>query len=796
MREDHARSSGLALSILEISLPLGYLFRMSFGPTRISVVWLVIFLGAPLAPVSADTLIDSFERPTAPAPWRFGNGPEFPGATGSLTAGQGHSGIGAHLAYDLSQGGHYVSASLTLSSPLTAAAIGFWVRSPANITLVLRAVDTSGQTLQYNLRRPLENLDPNSWYQHVVAFDTANGWWGGLNDGQVHFPITGISILAADPLMPRAIGAIDFDEVTAVSSTTFDLDPVRQSLIPGPPGSEAVLSRLGVNIHFTSDNRALDAIRAAGLSWVRMDLTWSVIEKTRGAYNWTAYDGLLNSLETRAIKALLILDYGNALYTGVNNLPPTNSAAIQAFGNFAEAAARHFAGRGACFEVWNEPSISGFWPPVPSAPQYAALVQEAIRRVHQGDSTARVITGGLAGFDFIFADSYLGLGGSAGADAVGVHPYGCSPPELLSDRLLLFRDVVARHLSNAPPVWDTEWGFSSTAFGDGHSAFARQRQAVMVAREFLCASAAGFPLIIYYDVRDDGPNPADAENNFGLLANDYSDKPAMQAVKTLASVAGACRFSGFIPSAASHLRVLRFDGRTNLIAALWSSAAGGPVTVTVPTNVAAMDLTGAPLPLLDWTNRLAWTAYETNGPVYFSFPGTWQATNLAPMLAPICSRSIVAGATLTITSAVANTAFLVTPLRYSLLASPAPPEGAVVNPGTGVFSWRPAIAQANSSNLLGLIVSDSGIPSLSATQTFSVAVVSPAQPVFTNSSFSSGAFRSWVSGDPGPDYTLLGSTNLLDWVPFPTLRSPAVPFLFVDPAPAPGGEFYRIQLGP
>ena len=71
----------------------------------------------------ADVLIDNFERTNAPAPWSFYNGAEFPGATGSLTVGAGHSGQGAHLAYNLSQGGHYVSANLTLPGPITLAAI-------------------------------------------------------------------------------------------------------------------------------------------------------------------------------------------------------------------------------------------------------------------------------------------------------------------------------------------------------------------------------------------------------------------------------------------------------------------------------------------------------------------------------------------------------------------------------------------------------------------------------------------------------------------------------------------------
>jgi hypothetical protein len=320
---------------------------------------------------------------------------------------------------------------------------------------------------------------------------------------------------------------------------------------------------------------------------------------------------------------------------------------------------------------------------------------------------------------------------------------------------------------------------------------------VLVAREFLSACAGGFPLIIYYDLRDDGTDPANSENNFGLLANDYSDKPAMQALKTFTSVASGRRFSGFIHTLPSNLVALRFDGRTNLVVALWSHTTAGQVTITVPTNVAAMDFLGAPLTLLNWTNQLAWTLHEADGPIYLSFPYTWQATNLAPLLAPISNRTVIAGATLAITNSAAYPDAPPLPLTYSLLTSPAPPAGASINASTGVFTWRPAIAQSGSTNTLGVIASDNGTPSLSATQSFLVTVLAPAKPTFTRLALTNGTFSFWINGDPGPDYLVWRSTNLMNWTPALSLTSPALPFLFSAPAPAnTDHSFYRAQLGP
>lgn len=51
------------------------------------------------------------------------------------------------------------------------------------------------------------------------------------------------------------------------------------------------------------------------------------------------------------------------------------------------------------------------------------------------------------------------------------------------------------------------------------------------------------------------------------------------------------------------------------------------------------------------------------------------------------------------------------------------PAGAWINPTNGQFFWRPQLAQASTTNLISVIVTDSGNPPLSTTQTFSIVVL-------------------------------------------------------------------------
>jgi hypothetical protein len=94
-------------------------------------------------------------------------------------------------------------------------------------------------------------------------------------------------------------------------------------------------------------------------------------------------------------------------------------------------------------------------------------------------------------------------------------------------------------------------------------------------------------------------------------------------------------------------------------------------------------------------------------------------------------------------------------------------------------------------------VADSGTPSLSATQSFRVNVLRPVQPTLTIAAPLAGPFTMTVTGDTGPDYTILVSTDLLSWQSEFTTNSPLLPFTWTDAtAPALPQRFYRVILQP
>ncbi len=145
------------------------------------------------------TLID----PTNPAEgWAFGNGPEFPGAVGELTA----DGQALRLHGDFNKGGKYVQAARSTGRQKVNV-VSFEVRAPGRSAVALRLVEAGGECHQFRLR--IE--DSNEWQRIVFPVqrfferrgtpDAVRGvtgyqHWGNEKNGQLDSPVTSFVILA------------------------------------------------------------------------------------------------------------------------------------------------------------------------------------------------------------------------------------------------------------------------------------------------------------------------------------------------------------------------------------------------------------------------------------------------------------------------------------------------------------------------------------------------------------------------------------------------------------------------
>ncbi len=359
-----------------------------------------------------------------------------------------------------------------------------------------------------------------------------------------------------------------------------------------PTSNPQTLDRgLGVNIHFTDPRPGeIKMIADAGFRWVRMDFVWEATEKTRGRYDFSAYDRLLDSLQPFDLGALLILDYGNQLYD--NGAPPRTENARRAFADWAGAAARHFAGRRVIWEVYNEPNNKMFWRPQPDVNEYVALAL-AVARAFRAAAPNEKLIGPATGIDFPFLEACFKAGLLDYWTAVSVHPYRQTDPEEAANDYCRLRKMIERYRTptgrgservspktlassnTETPIISSEWGYSSVWRG-----MSDEKQGALLAREMLTNLANDIPISIWYDWRDDGADANEPEHHFGLVRNAYhadrdqvfEAKPAYLAAKALAVFLDGYAYQRRLPVGSDSDYVLVFSKGDELRFAAWTTS--------------------------------------------------------------------------------------------------------------------------------------------------------------------------------------------------------------------------------
>lgn len=148
--------------------------------------------------------------------WRFTNGAEFKGATGSLNVVNDVPETGEaylKLAGDFTGGGAYVAAIRDLDgiAARDTTAFRMRLRSENARSLSVQLVDASGQTHQ---RKALPVKHDGQWHEMVlIPTDIAGGeHWGGANDGKWHGPARRLVIsitTRSDPEKKQPVLLID-----------------------------------------------------------------------------------------------------------------------------------------------------------------------------------------------------------------------------------------------------------------------------------------------------------------------------------------------------------------------------------------------------------------------------------------------------------------------------------------------------------------------------------------------------------------------------------------------------------
>jgi hypothetical protein len=343
---------------------------------------------------------------------------------------------------------------------------------------------------------------------------------------------------------------------TTLVAVSLGVAPVL-SAVTATPAAAASIPAVGVQFHATwadyNDAQriaVLDALAAAKVGWVRIDLGWRAFEETgKGQIaQWQVdlVDKVVNQARARGIKVLgTVLDtpaWANG--GGGTNVPPSN---VNDYADFMRWMAAHFKGRVSAWELWNEPNLSDFWS-TKDPTSYASLVKAAYPAIKSQDPGALVVAGVVSGNDDPWLARMYNAGAGGSFDVLSVHPYqgpADGPPETADggntwqmDHVRAVHNLMVARGDGAKQLWATEYGWSSHANTGSEPSWKKgvteQQQADYLVRSITWFGNAHpyVSNVFWYNEREKATGDPQ-EDGYGILRRNLTPKPAYTALAAL-----------------------------------------------------------------------------------------------------------------------------------------------------------------------------------------------------------------------------------------------------------------------
>jgi polysaccharide biosynthesis protein PslG len=376
----------------------------------------------------------------------------------------------------------------------------------------------------------------------------------------------------------------------------------------------ASATEVGVNVTTTtafSSPKALAAIRATRPAWVRVFLVWDQMEPQPGVYmtyQLKIYRRFFQALpKDTKIDVDVVGTPSWASGQSATTAPPTDDGTYATFLNYV---VNFFNRRVTMWEIWNEESSPSWW--TGTVAQYANLVKAAYPAIKAADPKATVILG--ANSPLMLSELYAqGVKNYFDGDAIHtdtacnvtspyIYEYNRDTTTVNQYFFLGFTGthrIMAANGDGSKPIFMTEIGWSSTDAecttglwaGKKLAGVSAATQAAYLTEAYHCLAQPQYSYVkaaMWFELYDAAPDSAPLDN-YGLLTNDLSPKPAFNAFQQISlhgdQASGTC--GNFAPPAITVLAPTpgqRYSGPLH-IAVEATSATNGVREITI-------DLTG------------------------------------------------------------------------------------------------------------------------------------------------------------------------------------------------------------
>lgn len=400
-------------------------------------------------------------------------------------------------------------------------------------------------------------------------------------------------------------------------------------------------SRFGTVAHLKHLNnqerdKMLDLMQRAGLGWVREGFLWHELEPEPGQWQTDRYDDLVTRSLSYGINVLPVLCFGNDWAANTDEVLPKSTLIqyqpkAEPWQNYIRTMVERYGDRVDAWEIWNEPNHSTFWRPQSNAQDFAetaAQATEVIRELAPGDT---IVSAGLSPCRADVPDqperdealfiSALAAHDPLPFDAIGSHPYTLYRHGVTNARSqVLFDANLATVLEGmegrvvdpaSTPLWLTEMGVSTIPRITTEENAAGHLAVLMT----LASIRSNAELMVIYNFRDVGNDPAEKEHMFGLLHHNYTPKPGYFAVRNFIKKVGQAAYVSSEESGGIVIHTFAKDDG-GMVDIIWALEDSVDYLLSAQIN-SITDVTGSPIPIALTENELS--IRVTPSPIYLEY---------------------------------------------------------------------------------------------------------------------------------------------------------------------------------
>ncbi len=366
--------------------------------------------------------------------------------------------------------------------------------------------------------------------------------------------VVGAGLLAAG--LPATAAPAPVSPVSTTAAAGVPTSPTTASYDAQQRRRTARGPAVGAQFHglwgsYTDADRArvLDRLVDMGAGWVRLDMSWAMIQPTAGRIDPQGWgvrfvDRVVDMASDRGLKVLATL-WLTPRWAGPEAGERSLPADPRDYGEALAWAAERWRGQVRAWEVWNEPNSADFLAGADPA-AYADLLCAAHDAVRASTaSSTDVVFGGTMHNDSDWIEAAYDAGAGGCFDVMATHPYqspsdtgplsGSGDAEWEFSHLAQVRELMRRH-GDRRPVWVTEFGWSSHRDRGDEQPWERgvsKRQQATFTVAALEALRTRFPFVrkaFLYNERartDAGRHM----KGYGLMTHGLKPKPVYRAVQ-------------------------------------------------------------------------------------------------------------------------------------------------------------------------------------------------------------------------------------------------------------------------